>query len=471
MRLRFLGAAGQVTGSCYLLESGSRRLLVDCGAFQERSSLDRNWEPFPVPPDSLDAVLLTHAHVDHSGLLPKLVKEGFEGRIVCTAATADLLSIVLLDAARIQEEDSAFKKKRHIKEGRKGPHPEVPLYTVEDAERTLPLVEDVAYGATVPLGDGLDARFQDAGHILGSAMIEVRDERNGAVRTIVFTGDIGQPDKPLVRDPAFIENADTVVMESTYGDRDHDDPKDVESLLADAVNAAVRAGGNVVIPTFAVERAQELMFHFGRLLRAKRIPPLLFFLDSPMAVDVTEVFEAHPECLDAETLQMFREEGGPFAFPGLKLIRSTEESKAINAVLGTSVIMAGSGMCTAGRIKHHLVRNISRPESVLLFVGYQARETLGRRILERPPDVRIFGETRPIRARIAKIEGFSAHADRTGLNRWLDAFRTPPRRLFICHGDGDVSEAFAAGIRKERGWPAIVPSYGQEIDLDEGRPS
>jgi metallo-beta-lactamase family protein len=471
LRLRFLGAAGQVTGSCFLLETGGQRLLVDCGTFQERPTLDRNWEPFPVPPDSVDAVLLTHAHIDHSGLLPKLVKEGFEGRIITTAATADLLSILLMDSARIQEEDAAFKKKRHLKEGRTGPHPEVPLYTVEDAERTLPLVEDVAYDAPVPLGEGIVARFHDAGHILGSAMVEFAVPDNGAIRSLLFTGDIGQSNQPLVRDPSVFARAETVVMESTYGDREHEDLKDVETLLAEAVHAAVGAGGNLVIPTFAVERAQELMFHFGRLLRAKRIPPLLFFLDSPMAVNVTDVFEAHPECLDAETLRMIREEGGPFSFPGLKLIRTTEESKAINAVRGTSVIMAGSGMCTAGRIKHHLVRNISRPESVILFVGYQARETLGRRILERPAEVRIFGETRPVRARIEKIEGFSAHADRRGLNRWLDAFRTPPRRLFVCHGDADVSAAFAAEVRKARGWNSIVPAYGQEFALDEGRPS
>ncbi len=471
MRLRFLGAAGQVTGSCFLLETGGRRFLVDCGTFQERPSLDRNWEPFPVSPDTIDAVLLTHAHVDHSGLLPKLVKEGFEGRILSTAATADLLSIVLMDSARIQEEDAAFKRKRHLKEGRQGPHPEVPLYTVEDAERTLPLVEDVAYNAPVSLGKQVVARFHDAGHILGSAMIELTVPENGTARTLLFSGDIGQWDKPLVRDPSVFERADTVVMESTYGDREHEDPKDVESLLADAVNAAVRAGGNVVIPTFAVERAQELMFHFGRLVKAKRIPPLLFFLDSPMAVDVTGVFEAHPESLDDETLRMIREDGGPFSFPGLKFIRTAEESKGINAALGTSVIMAGSGMCTAGRIKHHLVRNLSRPEAVILFVGYQARDTLGRRILERPPEVRIFGEARPVRARIENIEGFSAHADRRGLNRWLDAFQTPPRRVFVCHGDADVSETFAAEIRKKRGWTAIVPSYGQEFALDEGRPS
>lgn len=471
MKLKFLGAAGQVTGSCFLIESAGVRLLVDCGMFQERPSVDRNWAPFPVPPETLDAVLLTHAHVDHSGLLPKLVKEGFAGRIISTAATSDLLSIILMDSARIQEEDAAFKQKRHAKEGRRGPHPEVPLYTVEDAERTLPLVEDIAYNARVSLGKGLVARFHDAGHILGSAMIELSVPDNGAVRTVLFTGDIGQKDKPLVRDPSVFSRADTIVMESTYGDREHDDPKDVESLLADAVNAAVRAGGNLVIPTFAVERAQELMYHFGRLVRAKRIPPLLFFLDSPMAVNVTDVFEAHPEVLDAETLQMIREEGGPFAFPGLKLTRTTEESKAINSVLGTSVIMAGSGMCTAGRIKHHLVRNISRPEAVLLFVGFQARETLGRRILDRPAEVRILGESRPVRARIEKIEGFSAHADRRGLNRWLDAFQTPPRRIFVCHGDADVSDAFAAEIRKKRGWMAIVPSYGQEFSFDDGRPS
>ena len=466
MRLRFIGAAGQVTGSCYLLEAAGQRVLVDCGAYQERPSLDRNWDPFPVDPASVDVLLLTHAHVDHSGLLPKLVREGYRGHILATTATGDLLPIVLMDAARIHEEDAAFKKKRHRKEGRRGPHPEIPLFTAEDVERTIPLLEDTEYGREVRLGEGLSVTFHDAGHILGSAMLEVAVRENGGARRIVFSGDIGQRNKPLVRDPAVFRRTDYLVMESTYGDREHEDAKDVETLLAEAVLAAVEAGGNLVIPTFAVERAQELLFYLSRLLRAGRIPRLLVFLDSPMAADVIEVFADHAADLDEEARRLFREGQTPFAFPGLKLIRTIEESKAINAVRGTSVIMAGSGMCTGGRIKHHLARNISRPESVILFVGYQARDTLGRAILSRPPEVRIHGQMWPVRARIAKIEGFSAHADRRGLNRWLDALEAPPRELFVTHGDRDVSAVFAAAVAKDRGWRTAVPGPGDEWSLD-----
>lgn len=466
MRLRFIGAAGQVTGSCYLLEAAGQKILIDCGAYQERPSLDRNWEPFPVDPASVDVLLLTHAHVDHCGLIPKLVRDGYRGQILATKATGDLLPIVLMDAAHIHEEDAAFKKKRHRKEGRRGPHAEIPLYTGEDVERTLPLLQDTGYGEEVRLRNGVAVTFRDAGHILGSAMLEVDVRENGAARRLVFSGDIGQWNKPLVRDPSVFRQADYVVMESTYGDREHEDAKDVETLLAEAVLAAVEAGGNLVIPTFAVERAQELMFHLSRLVRTGRIPHLLVFLDSPMAVDVTDVFAEHAADLDEETRRLFREGHPPFAFPGLKLIRTIEESKAINAVRGTSVIMAGSGMCTGGRIKHHLARNISRPESVILFVGYQARDTLGRNILSRPPEVRIHGQFWPVRARIAKIEGFSAHADRRGLNRWLDAFEAPPRNLFVTHGDRDVSLSFAASVAKDRGWPVTAPGPGEEWTLD-----
>ncbi len=466
MRLCFLGAAGQVTGSCFLLEAAGKNVLIDCGAYQERPSLDRNWEPFAFEPAAIDILLLTHAHVDHSGLIPKLVRDGYRGRILSTTATGDLLPIVLMDSARIHEEDAAFKKKRHLKEGRRGPHPELPLYTAEDVERTLPQIEDAVYGKEIRIGEGVSVSFRDAGHILGSAMLELSVRENGAARRLVFSGDIGQWDKPLVRDPSVFRQADYVVMESTYGDREHENAKDVETLLAEAVLEAVEAGGNVVIPTFAVERAQELMFYLSRLVRTDRIPHLLVFLDSPMAVDVTGVFAEHAADLDEETRRLLRAGRSPFAFPGLKLIRTIEESKAVNAVRGTSVIMAGSGMCTGGRIKHHLARNISRPESVILFVGYQARDTLGRHILNRPDEVRIHGQLWPVRARIKKIEGFSGHADRRGLNRWLDALEAPPQRLFLTHGDRDVAEAFAAAVAKERGWAVTTPEPGEEWTLD-----
>jgi len=465
MRLKFLGAARQVTGSCYAFEFGGATVLVDCGLYQERPFLTRNWDPFPVPPDRIDLVLLTHAHLDHSGLLPRLVRQGFSGPIVTTPATADLLPIVLEDAARIQEEDAAYKKKRHAKEGRRGPHDEVPLYTTADVEKTLPLIETVPYGRARRLARGLSATFHDAGHILGSSMIEVRAGDGTDARTLVFSGDIGQWNKPLVRDPSVFLRADYVVMETTYGDRLHDDPKDVESLLCDIVAKTVAAGGNVVIPTFAIERAQELMFHLSRLRRRKCFPPVLVFLDSPMAVNVTGIFELHLESLDDETRALFRTGKKPFEFPGLKLIRTTEESKAINAVRGSCIIMAGSGMCTGGRIKQHLIRNISRPDSTVLFVGFQARETLGRQILEGNPEVRILGRTWPVRARIEKIMGFSAHADRNGLFRWLDALEKPPRRLFLTHGEKEISLALAEELRRDRGWQVSVPEYLEEFEL------
>ncbi|MHB8095041.1 MAG: MBL fold metallo-hydrolase RNA specificity domain-containing protein [Candidatus Aminicenantales bacterium] len=467
MKIRFLGAARQVTGSCYALEAGGLRLLVDCGLYQERSFLSRNWDPLPVSARDLDYLLLTHAHLDHSGLIPRLVRQGFRGRILATSATADLLPIMLMDTARIQEEDAAFKKKRHQKEGRQGPFPEVPLYTIEDVQRALPLVEEIGgYEGSIALNDRVTAVFHDAGHILGSSMIEIRVKRGGEERTFVFSGDIGQWDKPIIRDPSVFRRADYVVMETTYGDRDHDKMEDVETLLAGIINRAVQAGGNVVIPTFAVERAQELMFHLSRLRNQKRIPGIMVFLDSPMAVSVTDVFERHPECLDRETLDLFRDGKSPFDFPGLKFTRTTEESKAINALKGSCIIMAGSGMCTGGRVKQHLVQNISRPEATIVFVGFQARETLGRQILEGNPRVRIFGQERPVQARIEKLLGFSAHADRGGLFRWLDAFQSPPRRLFLTHGEKEVPLKLGEDLRRERGWNVEVPDYLDEFDLE-----
>ncbi len=467
MDITFLGAARQVTGSSFLLEVGKLRILVDCGLYQERPFLERNWNPFPVAPGSIDVLLLTHAHLDHSGLIPKLVREGFSGPVWTTYPTADLLSIALADSAKIQEEDAAYKKKRHKKEGRKGPYPEIPIYTVKDVERTLPLVEEVNYGETLDLSDQVKVRFHEAGHILGSAMIEVSTQENGRSRSIVFSGDIGQWDMPFVGDPTVFRKADYLVMEATYGNRSHEDSGDVETLLAETVHSAIRSGGNVLIPTFAIERAQDLMFHFSRLVRSGRIPEIPVFLDSPMAREVTNVFRLHPGYLDDESRRLLEKGESPFEFPGLKIVRTTDESKAINNVRGTSVIMAGSGMCTGGRIKHHLFNNIPRPGSIVVFVGYQARGTLGRQIIGRPMKVRIHGQMLPVRARVEKINGFSAHADERALNRWLDALEQPPRRLFVCHGDEDVLEGFAQKAETERKWKVTVPHFQDSMTLDK----
>ncbi len=466
MKLAFLGAARQVTGSSYYFEADGLRGLVDCGLYQERPFLERNWGPFPVPPEDLDFLLLTHAHLDHCGLIPRLVRDGFAGTILTTSATADLMSIALMDSAEIQVEDAAAKVRRHQRENRTIGHPVVPLYTTEDVQATMPMVEEADYDESVRLSDAVSVRFRDAGHILGSAMIELTVRVETETRTVVFSGDIGQWDMPFVCDPTLFEKADYVVMESTYGDRDHEDRGRIDELLARTIIETAAAGGNVIIPTFAIERAQDLMFHISRLAYDKVIPALPVYLDSPMAREVTQAFERHDEFLDEEARRLFASGRNPFRFPGLTIVRTPEESKAINAGRGPAVIMAGSGMVTGGRIKHHIAMNIGRPESTILFVGYQARETLGRQILEGAPEIRILGRTVPVRARVTKINGFSAHADRQGLARWLDGFKTPPRRLYVTHGDADVAADMAERVRRERHWTVELPEYREVWDLD-----
>ncbi|MGB7294394.1 MAG: MBL fold metallo-hydrolase [Candidatus Aminicenantales bacterium] len=459
MEIHFLGATQQVTGSCYFIKAAGLRLLVDCGLFQERAFLERNWAPFAVPPESIDFVLLTHVHLDHSGLLPKLVRDGYRNPILTTSASADLLPIVLIDAAELQEEDAAYKKKRHQKEGRRGRYPEVPLYRVTDAEKVAGLIKRIPYEKSTILGPDVSVRFHEAGHILGSAAVELIAHPGKKSFRTIFSGDLGQWDKPLIRDPVLLERAQAVVMESTYGDRDHEDPADIETLLSRIIKETIRDGGNVLIPVFAVERAQELMFYLSRLVRKNRIPRLPVFLDSPMATDVTDVFLRHPECLDKETLDLFRSGQSPFQFPGLKYARSREDSKGINDLRTPHIVMAGSGMCTGGRIKHHLVNNIGRAESTILFVGYQAEGTLGRQIIERPPEVRILGQSRLLRARVEQIHSFSGHADRKALLRWIGHFRPPPPNLFLTHGDKEVIRGLAESLHRERDLDAVIPGY------------
>jgi metallo-beta-lactamase family protein len=466
MKLQFLGADRQVTGSCYHLQASGLRLIVDCGLFQEREYLGRNWEPFVFDPGALDFVLLTHAHLDHSGLLPKLVREGFQGRILATAVTKELLPIVLQDSGHLQEEDAAFKKKRHAREGRRGPYPEIPLYTVEDALAVSSFVQDVPYLQRLELDSRLSLTFHDAGHILGSAMAELRFKEAGGERRLIFSGDVGQWDRPIVRNPSVFDQADYVVLESTYGDSRHQDPKHVEDILCDIIGQAVREGGNVVVPTFALERAQEILFYLSRLTAAQCLPRVSTFLDSPMAAQVTEVFEKNIDFMDRQTQALFRSGYHPFRFPGLHLVQSIEESKAINSIKGSCIILAGSGMCTGGRIKHHLTRNISRPESIILFVGYQARGTLGRQIIEGQPKVRIHGQYYPVRAKIVQIQGLSAHADQQDLLRWLRYLRAEPREIFLTHGDQDKAEALAGLVANELGWRTRIPGYKEEVELN-----
>ncbi len=464
-RLQFFGAALNVTGSCCLVEYDSKRVLVDCGLYQERPLRSRNWDPFPFEPSSIDAVLLTHAHLDHCGLLPRLVRAGFDGPVLCSPATAEIAKIVMLDSAHIQEEDVAKKKRRHEKEGRKGPYPLIPLYTNEDVERTLPMFRTTAYERPVDLGPGWDAAFYEGGHILGSTMIRFSMHDGEQQRTLVFSGDIGRCHMPIQRDPTFFKQADYVVVESTYGDRTHADAGSIPEALAEVINRTHSAGGNVVIPSFAIERTQDLLYYLTELLAEDRIPHLLVFVDSPMAIRVTEVFRRHPELFDEETRALLRDGRHPCDFAGLTLSRSVAQSKAINHIKGSIIVIAGAGMCTGGRIKHHLAHNIERPESTLLFIGYQAYGTLGRHILEKPEQVRIFGQYHDLRAHVTKISGFSAHADSSELMTWIQALDRPPRHVIVNHGEEDAARAFAATVKEKLSCQVHAPAYCEEVVL------
>jgi metallo-beta-lactamase family protein len=465
VKLQFWGANRQVTGSRYCLEHDSVRLLIDCGMFQEREYLERNWEPSPVSPGQIDAVLLTHAHLDHCGLLPRLVRAGYRKPIFATSATVGLAELVLHDAAQIQQEDVAFKLQRHRQEGRRGRHPEVPLYSFADVDHTVRCLRPVPYGEPVRLGQQLTAVFHDAGHILGSAMVELAWQEGGRARRAVFSGDVGAWGRPIIRDPSLFTQADFVVMESTYGDRLHDGGGDIQGQLAEVLGRTLRRGGNVVIPVFAIERAQELTYTISQLVHEGALPQIEVFLDSPMAAGATRIFTRHRECFNEEIKRLLDAGQDPLQFPGLRIIRTAEDSKALNHRKPPAVIMASSGMCTAGRIKHHLRHNVSRPESTILFVGYQSQGTLGRQILDGGGEVRIHGRMWPVRAEIAQIHGFSGHSDRDGLMRWLSSFQTPPERLFLTHGEAQASSALAERIRAEKAWQVTIPSYQETFSL------
>lgn len=465
IKLQFLGAAQNVTGSRHLLQVNGTRLLIDCGLYQERQLRARNWEPLTVPPKSIDAVLLTHAHLDHCGLLPKLMKDGFKGKIYCTAATAEIARIILLDSAKLQEEDAEFKRKRHEREGRKGPYPVVPLYTEADAEACFPQFQPVRYKKPIEIGSGVEAVFCDAGHVLGSSIIKVKVNQNGQQRSVLFSGDVGRPHRPIVRDPTLVDQADYILVESTYGDRVHQGREDTKKMIADVINSTKNAGGNIIVPSFALERAQELLYYINELLLEDKIPHLTVFLDSPMASRITEVFKRHRELYDEEMTEFVENNESPFNFPGLKMVGTTAESKAINHIKRPVMVIAGSGMCTGGRIKHHLVNNITRPECTIMFVGYQALGTLGRRIVDGEKEVRILGQKYPVKANVVRINGFSAHADRDELLEWLSGLKKPPRKLFVVHGESDSAQKFADFIAKKTGWEVSVPAYQDEVTL------
>jgi metallo-beta-lactamase family protein len=421
--------------------------------------------------NKVDALVVTHAHIDHIGLIPKFVSEGFRGKIYATQPTVELAEVMLRDSAKIQAEDAKYKKRRHRKEGRAGPHPVAALFSDEDVSNALKLFCGVAYREPIEVAAGITVTWHDAGHILGSAVLEIVIRESNRERTILFSGDLGQHDKPLIHDPTYFRRADYVVMESTYGNRDHQDHGNIEAQLEAIANETISRGGNLVIPVFAVERAQEMMFFFSRLVHKNRIPNVPIFLDSPMAYDVTNIFRRFTSWLDDETRRAIEADEAPLQFPGLRMTRTLDESKSINHVKLPCIIMAPAGMCNAGRIKHHLRNNIRRPESTILFVGFQAKGTLGRRILSGEKKVRIHGREYRVDVRIEQLFGFSGHADRQGLINWLGHFEQPPRKVFLTHGEEEAALSLQDAVQKRFGFDVSVPQYGTEHIFNDAGPS
>ncbi|MEW6119257.1 MAG: MBL fold metallo-hydrolase [Pseudomonadota bacterium] len=473
MKLTFLGAAREVTGSSYLVETDGLRFLVDCGMFQGgRETRAKNQRAFPFDPAGLDFVLLTHAHIDHSGLLPRLVALGFKGAIHATRATCDLLAVMLPDSAHIQEKEAEYDTLRRfrsdLKRARMRSRPDrAPLYTVAQAQASLKRLNPVDYDLEIAPHPRVRCCFRDAGHILGSAIVEVWVEEAGKRRKIVFSGDLGQPARPLLRDPTPILDADYLLVESTYGDRNHKSLEATQDELVEAVTDTLeRKGGNVVVPAFAVGRTQDMLYLLADLTRQGRLPKLSVFVDSPMATAATEITYRHMALLDAETHALMGRGGGAQHFRKLNFVEDVEESKALDRITGGAVIISASGMCEAGRIKFHLRANLPRRESSILITGFQAAGTFGRRLVDGAKRVRLLGEDIPVRADLYTLGGLSAHADRTALLGWLGHFREAPRKVFVVHGEENVASGFADTLRAHFGWNAEAPQPGQGVLIE-----
>lgn len=467
MKLTFLGAAHEVTGSCTLLEAAGLRILIDCGMEQGPDTYENC--ALPVAASQIDLVLLTHAHIDHSGRLPLLSKNGFRGAVYATAATTRLCSIMLRDSAHIQEFEAQW---RNRKASRSGGAPYEPLYTVEDAERALQRFVPCRYGQSYHAADGIAVRFIDAGHLLGSSSIFVTVTEGGQSKTLLFSGDIGNTDRPLIRDPQKPDKADYVVIESTYGGRNHPPRKDYLGQMTDILKSTFAKGGNVVIPCFAVGRTQEMLYLLHRIRTEGLLPAFPDFpvwVDSPLAVEATHIYsDDMREYYDEETLRLLKEQDAVLSFPGLHMSVTADDSRAINADKRPKVILSASGMCEAGRIRHHLKHNLWRPECTVLFVGYQSEGTVGRALLNGAPTVKLFGEEIKVRANIQNIDGISGHADQTMLLDWLASLEAPPAQVFVNHGDDEACEQLAALIGEQLHYPATAPYNGAEYDLSAG---
>ncbi len=461
MELKILGAAKEVTGSCYSLQTPEESILVDCGMFQGSKELEKlNYAKFEFNPRKYSALLLTHAHLDHCGRIPLLVKSGFRGKIYATPATKALAQIIMLDAAKIAAEDTKNENKRRAKErlpARK------PLFSLADANQALRLFSTVKYHEEVRITKNISAKFYDAGHILGSSSIQVKINEKGKTKTIVFSGDLGQEDSILVKNIESIQNADYVLMESTYGDRVHESKEKRIVELLRVIKETYSKGGKLIIPVFAVERTQELLFYIGKFMDEGKIPKMPVFLDSPMAIRATEVFKKFTNQLNANVRERMEETNDVFGFPELNLTQGRRESIEINFVKGPCIIMAGSGMCNAGRIKHHILNNIEDKKNTLLFVGFQVEGTLGSWIKKGEKKVRLLGREVEVNAKIESIEGFSAHADKNGLFKWLKNYQKKPK-VFIIHGDQEQQVALEKNLKKEK-FDCYIPSLNETLEL------
>ncbi|UCG78552.1 MAG: MBL fold metallo-hydrolase [Nitrospirota bacterium] len=461
IELSFHGGVDTVTGSCHLIKAGGLNVLIDCGMFQGTDGWeDRNYESFSFDPSSIDFLLLTHGHLDHCGRIPLLVKAGFNGSIICTSATYDIAKIILMDSARIHEEDYAHWKKIWKRRGEKE---RKPLYTILDVMDTLRLFDDFArYGVKRDLNQIVSVTFKDAGHILGASFIEIDIKKE---KRLIFSGDLGNRNKPIIRDPFMPESAEIIVVESTYSDREHKDFGHTVDEFAGIISQTCKRGGNTLIPSFAIERAQDLLYILRKLTDEGRIPPCRVFLDSPMGINVTGVMRRHPECFDDETSALFSNNEDPFWFPGLEFTLTPEESKQINFVKSNAIIIAGSGMCTGGRIKHHLKHNIWRPEASVVFVGFQAEGTLGRHIVDGKATVKIYRENYNVRASVHTVGGFSSHADRSILLDWLGNSKGT-EKIFLVHGESEKMSNFKKAIMdRQLAGEVIAPHYEDHFEL------
>jgi len=459
--LEFYGAAGEVTGSCHILRVGDRQVLLDCGMIQGGRDADaRNTKPFPFDATQIDAVVLSHAHLDHSGRLPLLVKRGFTGSIHTQNASQELCGILLKDAGYLQESDARRRNKRR----KHGSDRVVPLYTIEDAEETLPYITGHRYHEWFDVCEGVRARFLDAGHIMGSAIVEVELKQGGDRRVLVFSGDLGQFDTPILRDPEFPEHADLVLMESTYGGRTHRDRADTLLELEELFDAAHAEKGNILVPAFAVGRSQEILYHLGKNFRNWRLDRWRIFLDSPMAISATKVYWNYPHLYDDEATKLSRTMNPMPSIPNLVLSKSADDSRRINEMEYGAIVIAGSGMCTGGRIMHHLKRNIFRPRARILFTGYQAYGTLGRRIVDGADEVRLFGDSYNVKAQVSTVGGLSAHGDADDMSCWYGSIQGKPP-VYLVHGDKDAAKAFKRKLSEEHGARVTLPKPGTTIDL------